>query len=120
MFTNSQIGAAMTIRLDDALPQYMGLDPKYRRAPDRGFRLSPAQAKLALKNALRYVPEALHETLAPEFMEELVTRGRMPLWFYQVKIPLLPVVGRHTLLIYMLHQPVVLFVLYIVLGGRTI
>ena len=51
---------------------------------------------------------------------KLVTRGRMPLWFYQIKIPLLPIVGRHTLLIYMLHQPVVLLVLYFVLGGRTI
>jgi len=83
MFSNSQIGAAMTIRLDDALPAYVGLDPKYRRAPDRGFRLSVSQAKLALKNALRYVPEALHETLAPEFMDELVTRGRIYAYRYR-------------------------------------
>ncbi len=26
-------------------------------------------------NALRYVPEELHEELAPEFLEELLTRG---------------------------------------------
>ena len=29
------------------------------------------------KNALRYVPEELHKDLAPEFMEELLTRGRI-------------------------------------------
>ncbi|HPA55620.1 MAG TPA: urocanate hydratase, partial [Bacillota bacterium] len=48
-----------------------------RRAPNRGFTLTPDQAEIALKNALRYIPEELHEKLAPEFMEELVTRGRI-------------------------------------------
>ncbi len=48
-----------------------------RRAPDRGFHLTPAQTRIALQNALRYVPEALHEQLAPEFLDELVTRGRI-------------------------------------------
>jgi urocanate hydratase len=48
-----------------------------RRAPDRGFRLSQAQTKTALKNALRYIPEKYHATLAPEFLEELKTRGRI-------------------------------------------
>ncbi len=32
---------------------------------------------LALKNALRYIPSHLHKTLAPEFLEELMTRGRI-------------------------------------------
>ena len=31
----------------------------------------------ALKNALRYLPESLHEKVAPEFLEELKTRGRI-------------------------------------------
>lgn len=48
-----------------------------RRAPDRGFRLTPAQTRLALKNALRYVPKSLHERLAPEFLAELSSRGRI-------------------------------------------
>ena len=47
------------------------------------FRLTPAQAELALRNALRYVPEELHETLAPEFMEELKTRGRIYAYRYR-------------------------------------
>ena len=34
-------------------------------------------------NALRYVPEELHETLAPEFLEELKTRGRIYAYRYR-------------------------------------
>ena len=66
-----------TIRLGDELPDMPAFDPTKRRAPDRGYRLSPAQTRQALKNALRYVPESLHETLAPEFLNELKTRGRI-------------------------------------------
>ncbi|MBR3298681.1 MAG: urocanate hydratase [Clostridia bacterium] len=73
----------MTIKLDAVLPEYPKMDDKYRRAPDRGFRLTPAQAELALRNALRYVPEELHETLAPEFMDELITRGRIYAYRYR-------------------------------------
>ncbi len=48
-----------------------------RRAPDRGYRLTPAQTETALRNALRYIPEELHARLAPEFMDELLTRGKI-------------------------------------------
>ena len=48
-----------------------------RRAPDRGYTLTPEKTKTALKNALRYLPPELHEKAAPEFMEELRTRGRI-------------------------------------------
>ncbi len=68
---------AMTIKLDPELPEYPPFEPNIRRAPNRGFTLSQKEAELALKNALRYVPEELHEKLAPEFMEELLTRGRI-------------------------------------------
>lgn len=76
-FANSQIGNAMVIKLDNELPEAPVFLPGIRRAPDRGFRLTKEQTKIALKNALRYVPEELHETLAPEFLEELRTRGRI-------------------------------------------
>ena len=39
--------------------------------------LSEADKKLALKNALRYFPAHQHETLAPEFAEELEYYGRI-------------------------------------------
>lgn len=77
MTTNYDVSQAMEIKLDNTLPEYPAFDPQYRRAPNRGFRLTQAQAEVALKNALRYVPEELHETLAPEFMEELVSYGRI-------------------------------------------
>jgi len=74
---NELNGKAMTIKLDPELPEYPPFEPNIRRAPNRGFTLSQKEAELALKNALRYVPEELHEKLAPEFMEELLTRGRI-------------------------------------------
>ena len=80
---NSFINGAMKIKIDAALPQYPSFVPGIRRAPDRGFRLTKAQAEIALKNALRYVPEELHTTLAPEFMHELVTYGRIYAYRYR-------------------------------------
>lgn len=56
-------------------------DPKFvdgiRRAPDRHYTLTPEKTITALKNALRYLPEELHEKAALEFLEELRTRGRI-------------------------------------------
>jgi urocanate hydratase len=59
------------------LPAYPPFVEGIRRAPDRGFQLSESQTETALKNALRYIPTELHAQLAPEFMEELTTRGRI-------------------------------------------
>ena len=83
MLSNHEIAASMTIKLDAALPEYPAFREGIRRAPDRGFRLTPEQTKVALKNALRYVPEELHETLAPEFLEELKTYGRIYAYRYR-------------------------------------
>ena len=81
--TNKTASEAMKIKLDNKLPDYPTFKEGIRRAPDRGFRLSTEQTKLALKNALRYVPEELHEKLAPEFLEELKTRGRIYAYRYR-------------------------------------
>lgn len=83
MLENREISKAMTIKLDPGYPEMPGFKEGIRRAPDRGFRLTKAQAKIALKNALRYVPEELHEKLAPEFMEELTTLGRVYAYRYR-------------------------------------
>ena len=83
MLNNKEIQEAMTIKLDDEYPDYPKFVEGIRRAPDRGFRLTKAQARVALKNALRYVPEELHEKLAPELMEELKTRGRVYAYRYR-------------------------------------
>jgi urocanate hydratase len=77
MIANKEIRQAMRIRLDDDLPQPPPSAPDIRRAPNRGFRLSRSQTALALKNALRYVPEKHHALLIPEFFKELTERGRI-------------------------------------------
>lgn len=77
MITGTNISDIMTVKLDNELPPAPAFAEGIRRAPDRGFRLSPAQTETALKNALRYIPEELHERLAPEFLNELFTRGRI-------------------------------------------
>ncbi len=40
------------------------------------------------------------------WLGKLVVEGRFPKWFYSFKMPFFPLVGRHALLIYVLHQPV--------------
>ncbi|MBE7002981.1 MAG: DUF1624 domain-containing protein [Ruminococcaceae bacterium] len=35
-----------------------------------------------------------------------VREGRLPKWFYETRVPFLPAVGRKSLLIYIVHQPV--------------
>ena len=83
MLDNKAISDAMTIKLDNQLPEYPGFVEGVRRAPDRGFRLTKEQTRIALKNALRYVPQELHETLAPEIMEELRNYGRVYAYRYR-------------------------------------
>lgn len=73
---NQTLEKAMVVRLD-FLPEKKTFEPGIRRAPDRGFRLTKEQTKIALRNALRYIPEEYHEELIPEFLEELTSRGRI-------------------------------------------
>lgn len=65
------------IRLSGEYPDYPEFCEGIRRAPDRGYTLNDEKTKLALKNALRYLPPELHEKVAPEFLDELKTRGRI-------------------------------------------
>ena len=67
----------MDVKLSNKLPDYPSFISGIRRAPDRGYTLTPAQTETALKNALRYIPDELHAVLAPEFMEELLSYGRI-------------------------------------------
>ena len=69
--------SVMNVRLSEELPPETRFDSAMRRAPDRGYNLSRAETIVAVKNALRYVPPELHVALAPEFLQELKTRGRI-------------------------------------------
>jgi len=35
-----------------------------------------------------------------------IKEGKFPSWFYEVKVPFFPLVGRNALIVYVLHQPV--------------
>ena len=61
----------------DELPKKPEFIKKIRRAPKREFTLNEKETALALKNALRYIPKEWHSILAPEFLEELLTRGKI-------------------------------------------
>ena len=69
--------AAMTIMLDDVLPEYPSFDPAYRRAPRREAALTQADKELAIRNALRYIPQQHHAQMAVEFAQELEQTGRI-------------------------------------------
>lgn len=77
MWNDKKISESMKIKLDKELPQYPEFVEGIRRAPKREFTLSKKETEIALKNALRYVPKSLHQKLAPEFLEELLTKGRI-------------------------------------------
>ena len=66
----------LTVELTE-LPEPGPFNPGIRRAPDRGCTLNRRETKIALANALRYVPTEHHSVVAPEFLEELRTRGRI-------------------------------------------
>ncbi len=63
--------------IPDPLPAPKPYDPAINHAPKRKDILTPAEKRLALKNALRYFPEKHHAVLAPEFAEELRRYGRI-------------------------------------------
>ena len=94
MLGNEAISGAMTIKLEGILPELPAM-PSFvegiRRAPKRNFTLNQQETELALKNALRYIPEKWHRSLAPEFLNELVTRGRV--YGYRFR-PEGPITGR--------------------------
>ena len=80
MVANAEIARNMTIKLEDLfteLPEQPPFVEDIRRAPKRKLTLNRMELELALKNALRYVPERWQVALAPEFMRELLATGRL-------------------------------------------
>lgn len=72
-------GKAIEITLDfpEGLPPKAEFEPGIRRAPNRGQVLNDKETVLALKNALRYIPEKYHKEIAPEFLQEYREHGRI-------------------------------------------
>lgn len=69
--------------IPDYLPAPKPYDETISHAPRRKDILTPSEKELALRNALRYFPAALHPTLAPEFAEELRRYGRIYMYRYR-------------------------------------
>lgn len=81
--TNEEFRAAILQGIPATLPPARPLDKSVSHAPKRKDILSPKEKKLALRNALRYFPSSLHEALAPEFLEELKTYGRIYMYRFR-------------------------------------
>ncbi|KAI1303555.1 Urocanate hydratase [Halotydeus destructor] len=69
----------------DSLPQLRPLDPSVPHAPAKPLTLTRQEVKLAIKNALRYVPRVHHQQLIPEFAQELTTYGHI--YMYRFRPP---------------------------------
>lgn len=72
------------------LPAPKATDPSVSQAPRRVIEgvLSEDEKILAIRNALRYFPEAWHETLAPEFADELLRFGRIYMYRFRPEYPM--------------------------------
>ena len=51
------------------LPAKKNINPNISHAPNRKDILNKEEKQLAIRNALRYFPEHMHASLAPEFIK---------------------------------------------------
>jgi len=70
------------------LPPRQEPDPQRNHAPRRKPILTPEEKKLALRNALRYVPQEHHAVMVPELAEELERFGRIYMYRYRPSYPI--------------------------------
>lgn len=80
---NIDFKKAMLQGIPEELPQPKPYDAAVSHAPVRKDILNPTEKKLALRNALRYFHPRHHQTLAPEFAEELRRYGRIYMYRFR-------------------------------------
>lgn len=80
--------AAIIQGIPASLPEAKPLNADLSHAPKRKDILTAAERRLALANALRYFPSDWHATLAPEFLEELNTYGRIYMYRFRPEYPM--------------------------------
>ena len=71
--------------IPNKIPESKTFDNNINRAPLRKKILNSEEKKLALKNALRYFHNSMHEQLASEFLEELNKYGRIYMYRFKPK-----------------------------------
>lgn len=81
--TNEEFKAAIRAGIPDVLPEPREYDKEVNHAPKRKEILTEDEKKLALRNALRYIPKKFHKTLAPEFAAELRDYGRIYMYRFR-------------------------------------
>lgn len=81
--TKEQFAAEIRAGIPDVLPEAKPYDKDINHAPRRKDILTDDEKRLALRNALRYFPKHLHESLAPEFAKELNDYGRIYMYRYR-------------------------------------
>lgn len=69
--------------IPEELPEPQPYDPDVSHAPVRKDILTTEEKKLALRNALRYFDKKHHKILAPEFLHELQTYGRIYMYRFR-------------------------------------
>ncbi|MFH1160678.1 MAG: urocanate hydratase [bacterium] len=74
--------------IPNELPEAQPYDPNLNHAPIRKDILSGEEKKLALRNALRYFDRKHHAALAPEFAEELKRFGRIYMYRFRPRYPM--------------------------------
>ncbi len=76
--------------IPEELPPARERDPKLSHAPRRPIEgvLSDEEKKLAVNNALRYFHPRHHDTLRPEFAEELEKYGRIYMYRFRPDYPM--------------------------------
>ena len=79
----SDFQAQLKQGIPDVLPPVRPRDESVSHAPRRKQILTPEEERLALRNALRYFPQKFHAELAPEFVNELRTYGRIYMYRFR-------------------------------------
>jgi len=78
-----QFKAAILEGIPELLPPPQQPVPELNHAPRRKDILSPEEKKLAIRNALRYIPVKHHPVLVKEFAGELERYGRIYMYRYR-------------------------------------
>ncbi|MCP4312201.1 MAG: urocanate hydratase [Bacteroidetes bacterium] len=81
--TQKEFRAAVAEGIPAELPRVQPRDPSLNHAPKRKAILLEPEKKLALRNALRYIPAAHHAELVKEFARELEEYGRIYMYRYK-------------------------------------